>query len=80
MSEEFGHEGNTEASNFAVGFALGVKIGATFASSHAQASQRILEGLFKPEELEDGKVDRRVETESTLVGAECRVILVENGY
>lgn len=44
-------------------------------TSHAETSQSILEGLLEAEELEDGKVDGGVKTETALVGAEGRVIL-----
>lgn len=80
MSEELGHERNAEAPDLAVGFALGVEVGATLASSHAQASQSILECLLEAEELKDRKVDRRMETESSFVRTEGRVILKERKY
>jgi hypothetical protein len=77
VSEELGHEGNAETSDLAVGFAFGVEVGTTLASSHTQASQSILECLLEAKELEDGKIDRGMETESTFVRTECRVILKE---
>jgi len=39
------------------------------------ARERILEDLLKAQKLENGEVDRRVETKTTLVGAECGVEL-----
>jgi hypothetical protein len=72
---ELGHEGNAEAADFLVRLALGVKVGTTLATTHVQSCEGILEDLLKAKELEDGKVDGRVETETTLVGAEGRVEL-----
>lgn len=72
---KFGHESNTEAANFVVGLVLGVKVGTTLTTTHAQTGESILEDLLEAQELEDGEVDSRVETETTLVGAKSRVEL-----
>ena len=45
------------------------------AAAHVQARERILEGLLEAEELEDGQVDGRVETQAALVRADGRVEL-----
>jgi hypothetical protein len=72
---ELGHEGDTEAANLVVRLALGVEVRATLATAHVKAGQGILEDLLEAEELQDGQVNGRVETETTLVGAEGGVEL-----
>lgn len=61
-----------EAADLGVRLALGVKVRATLATAHVEAGEGVLEDLLKAEELEDGQVDRRVETEAALVRAEDR--------
>lgn len=61
-----------EAADLSVRLALRVKVRATLATTHVEASEGVLEDLLEAEELEDGKVDRGVETEATLVRAEDR--------
>lgn len=77
MAEELAHERVTEAPDLAVRLALGVKVRSTLSSAHAEASEGVLEGLFETEELEDGQVHGRVETQTTFVGAEDRVVLTK---
>lgn len=72
---QLGHEGDTEAANLVVGLALGVEVRATLATTHVKAGQGILEDLLEAEELQDGQVNGRVETQTTLVGAEGGVEL-----
>lgn len=69
------HEGVTETSDLVVGFALWVKVGTTLTTSHGESGQGILEDLLESEELEDGKVDGWVESETSLVWSEGRVVL-----
>ena len=75
VAGQLGHEGDTEATDLAVGLALGVEVGATLTTAHVQAGQGILEDLLETEELQDGQVDGGVETETTLVGAKGGVEL-----
>jgi hypothetical protein len=72
---QLGHERDTEATDLVIGLALGVEVGATLTTAHVEASQGILEDLLEAEELENGQVHRRVEPESTLVGAKGGVEL-----
>jgi hypothetical protein len=76
MPRKLAHEGIAEATDFGIRLALGVKVGATLSTAHAEAGEGIFEDLLKTEELEDGKVDGRVETETTLVRAKSRVVLI----
>jgi len=75
VPEELAHERDTETPDFAVRLALGVEVGSTLTTTHAETGKSILERLLKTEELQDGQVDRRVETETTLVRTESRVVL-----
>ena len=63
---------DAEPADLRVRLALGVKVRAALAAAHVQAGEGVLEDLLEPEELEDGEVDRRVETETALVRAEDR--------
>lgn len=72
---QLGHEGDAEAADLVVGLALGVEVGTTLTTTHVETGEGILEDLLEAEELQDGQVDRGVETETTLVGAEGGVEL-----
>ena len=54
---------------------MGVKVSAALAAAHGQAGQAVLEALLKAEELDDGEVDRGVETQAAFVGTDGRVEL-----
>jgi hypothetical protein len=69
------HEGNAELADLVVRLALRVEVGTTLATTHVEAGKSILEDLLETQELEDGKVDSGVETETTFVGTESRVEL-----
>lgn len=69
MPREFAHESDAESSNLIIGPALWIEIGTTFCTTHVDSRECILEDLFESEEFEDGQVDGRVETKTTLVWA-----------
>lgn len=75
MLVELPHEGNAELADLVVRLALRVEVGTTLATTHVEAGKSILEDLLETQELKDGEVDSRVETETTLVGTEGRVEL-----
>lgn len=75
VSEELAHEGDAEATDFAVRLALGVKVRASLSTSHVQAGEGVLEGLLETQEFEDREVDGGVKSETTLVGTQGRVVL-----
>ena len=72
---ELPHEGNAELADLVVRLALGVEVGTTLATTHVEAGKSILEDLLETQELEDRKVDSRVETETAFVRTESRVKL-----
>jgi hypothetical protein len=72
---ELPHEGNAELADLVVGLALGVEVASSLTTTHVQAGKSILEDLLETQELEDGQVDSRVETETALVGTESGVEL-----
>lgn len=75
MLVELPHKGNAELADLVVRLALRVEVGTTLATTHVEAGKSILEDLLETQELKDGEVDSRVETETTLVGTEGRVEL-----
>ena len=54
---------------------MGVKVGAALAAAHGEGGQGVFEDLLEAEELDDGQVDRRVEAQTALVGADRGVEL-----
>jgi hypothetical protein len=76
-----------ESPDLVVRLALGVKVGSSFTTTHHQTSQGVLEDLLETEaiistasiainsQLQDGKVDSGVQSETTLVRTEGRVEL-----
>jgi hypothetical protein len=75
VSAQLTHERNAEAANLGVRLSLGVEVGTTLTTTHHEAGNGILEDLLEAQELEDRKVDGRVQAETALVGAEGRVEL-----
>ena len=63
---------DTETADLGVRLALRVKVRATLAATHVETGEGVLEDLLESEELEDGEVDRGVETETALVRSEDR--------
>ena len=75
VAAEFGHEALAEAHDFVVALALGIEIRSALAAAHGQRRQRILEDLLEGEELQDAEVDRGMEAQAALVGADGAVHL-----
>src|SRR5207302_11038571 len=73
MALQFGHEALTEAHHFAVALALGIEIRSALAAAHGQRGERILEHLFKRQELQDAEIHARMEAQSALVWADGAV-------
>src|SRR5690606_34389597 len=75
MAVEFGHERLAEAHHLAVGPAARIEVRAALTTADRHPGQRVFEGLLEAEELDDAQIDRRVEPQAALVGAERRVEL-----
>ena len=67
MTVKLGHECLAEAHDLAVALALGVKIRSALGAAHRQTGERVLEGLFKAEEFDDGGVYAGMQTQTALV-------------
>ena len=75
MAVQLGHEALAEAHHFHVALAVGIKVGAALAAAHGQGGQAVFEGLLKAEELQDALIDRGMEAQAALVGADGAVEL-----
>ena len=75
VTVELGDEALAEAHDLAVGLAVGVKVGAALAAAHGEGGQGVFQDLLEAEELDDGQVDRGVEAQTALVGADRGVEL-----
>ena len=73
--EQLGHEGLAEAHDLGIALATRSKVGAALAAAHRQRGERVLERLLEAEELEDREIDRGMETQTALVGADGTVEL-----
>ena len=75
VAAQLGHEALAEAHDFVVALALGIEVGAALAAAHGQRGERVLEDLLEGEELQDAEVDRGMEAQAALVGADGAVHL-----
>ena len=75
VAAELGHEALAEAHDFVVALALGIEIRSAFAAAHGQRGQRVLEDLLEGQELQDAEIDRGMEAQAALVGADGAVHL-----
>ncbi len=75
VAAQLGHEALAEAHHFVVALALGIEIASALAAAHGQRGQGVLEHLFKCEEFQDSKIDRGMEAQAALVGADGAVHL-----
>ena len=73
--EQLVHKGLAEAHDLGVRLALGIEVGAALAAADGQAGEAVLKGLLKAQELDDALVDRGVEPQAALVGADGAVEL-----
>ena len=69
------HEGLAETHHLGRALAAGGKIRSAFGSAHGEGGQRIFERLFEGQELENAEIDRAMETNASLVGADGVVVL-----
>ena len=69
------HKGLAKAHDLYLGLALRIKVRTALAATNGQAGQGVFEDLLEAKELDDAQVDRGVESQATLVGAERGVEL-----
>jgi hypothetical protein len=75
VTGELLHESIAETADLVVGSPLRIKVATTLGTSHVNSSEGVLKDLLESEELEDRKVNGRMEAESSLVRAKGRVEL-----
>jgi hypothetical protein len=75
VTKEFEHEALAETLHLGVGLALGIEIRPALATAHGQGGQGILENLLKGQKFEYAQIDRRMKTDSALVGTDGAVHL-----
>ena len=68
MSAEIGHKGLAEAHDLGVALTHGIEVASVLAPAQGKSGQAILENLFEGQELQDPKVHRSVESESSFIG------------
>ena len=73
--EELAHEALAKTHDLSVGLSLGVEVAAALAAADGQARQGVFEDLLEAQELDDALIDRRVEPQAALVGADGAVEL-----
>ena len=72
---QLGHEGLAETHDLSIGLALRVEVGAALAAAHREGGQAVLEALLEAEELDNRSVNRGMQTQAALVGADRGVEL-----
>ena len=75
VAVQLGHEALAEPHDLHIALALGVKVGTALAAAHGQGGQAVLEDLLKAQEFQDALVDRGMEPQAALVGADGAVEL-----
>ena len=75
VAVQLSHEGLAKTHHLGIGPAVRVEIGAALAAADGQTGQGVLEDLLKSQEFDDAQIDRGMEPQTTLVGAESRVEL-----
>ena len=67
MTPQFQNKRLAETHDFRITLPARGEIRATFATAHRQRGQRILEGLLKAQELQDGQIDGGMETNTAFI-------------
>ena len=75
MLGKLGDERLAETHNLCIRLALRIEVRAALAAAHGQTGQAVLEALLKAEELDNRSVNRRMEAQAALVGADRGVEL-----
>ena len=69
------HEALAKSHDLVIAFAFRIEIGSAFSSAHRQRGQAVLENLLEGQEFQNSQIDRRMEAETALVGADRAVHL-----
>ena len=69
------HEALAEAHDLFVTLPLGVEVGTALGAAHGETCKTVFQRLLKTQELQYGQIDRGVEAQAALVGADGRVEL-----
>ena len=72
---KLGHKALAEAHHFPVALALGVEVRAALGAAHGEGGQAVLEHLLEAQELNDGRVDGRMQPDAALIRADGGVEL-----
>lgn len=70
VAVQLAHERLAETHHLGVALALRIEVGAALAAAHGQSGQGVLEDLLEGEELQHPEVDRGMEAQAALVGAD----------
>lgn len=69
----------TESSDFIVRLSFWIEISSSLGSSHVKTGESIFEDLLETKELENGEIDRRVKSKSSLVWSKSGRELKKSG-
>ena len=75
MSVKLCHKALAECHDLSVRFSLRVKIGTAFTAADRKSGKRIFKYLFKSKEFNNAQVNRRMQTEASLIRADSTVEL-----
>ena len=75
MAIELCHKALAETHDLVVRFALGIEIRTALAAADGKTGQAVLENLLKSKELDNRKIYRRMQSQTTLVRSDCGVEL-----
>ena len=75
VAVQLGHERLAEAHHLTIRVASRIEVGATLTTADRHSGERVLEHLIEAQELHDREVDRGVEAQTALIGAEGAIEL-----
>ena len=75
VAVELIHKGLAEPHDLAVGLTLWVEVGPALAAAHGEGGQTVLKSLLKGQEFHDRLVDRGMESQPPLIGAQGGAVL-----
>ena len=75
MAAKLCHKALAESHDLVIALALGVKVTAALTAADRKTCKGVLKDLLKAEELDDSEVNRRMQTDTALIGADSRIEL-----